>query len=77
MLAEKASYLQSILILSLHSYSQGLDSAQQQKCRVRIHAAPQSRAQLVNLVDQVAASSGDAANDVGVSAKIFRSGRRS
>ena len=63
----------ALCVLALHAHGQSLDAAQKQKRRVRIHAAAERRTQMMDLVDQFAPSGSDAANDVGVAAKIFRS----
>ncbi|HMB84302.1 MAG TPA: PLP-dependent transferase, partial [Terriglobales bacterium] len=55
-------------ILALHPDGQRLDPAQQQKRRVRIHRATKCRTHMMNLVDQIAASGRDAADQVGMSA---------
>ena len=63
-----------VLILPRHAHGQRLQPAHQHPRGVRIHAIAQGRTRLPDSFDQFVASGDDAANQVGVSGQIFRSG---
>ena len=69
--AQELGNPQRAFVLALNPDSQRPDAAQQQKRRVRIHTAAKRGARVMDLLDQIAAPGGDAAHQVGMSAKIF------
>ena len=71
MLAEKFGDPEGGFILTFHADGERFDAAQQQEGRMRVNASTEGGTCLMNLFDQIAASYGDAAHDVGVAAKIF------
>src|SRR5437660_499149 len=74
MLCQKLSYAQSVLILPLHPDCECLHAAQKKPGGMRIHGSTQRGTGFMNLLDQIPPSCDDAADQIGMSAKILSTG---